>query len=281
MELYARIRRHYGRLARKVDGFLDSIRSPAAADSASPQAATRNIILHYHNFKTAGTSIDFVLETNFGTKWAAWETHVEPEALADMLAARRKLLAVSSHWTIIRLPGLPGATFFPIVFLRHPLDRIPSIYHWYRKHPRHRERAAEVARQSDLPGFIEWQLGYDRQFRNFYTWRLSFWKNTAEYLARPELDRALETISELPFIGLIERFEASIGRLEAYLKPGFPEFRAQAVHLNATRRKDENLDQRLREFRKTIGADLYQRLVDANRDDLVLYETVLARYENA
>jgi hypothetical protein len=278
MELQQRLKRHCGRLLRRADSFIEPLLPRPAAAADAPE---RRIVVHYHTFKTAGTSIDHILGAHFGLRWIEWEASPAPEALAAQLAARRKIQAVSSHWAAIRLPKLAGARFLPIVFLRHPIDRIPSVYRFYRKYPRHREAAADIARCSDLATFVEWQLGNNRQFRNLYAERLACWRETPDYLEQPELARALITLAELPFVGLTERFDESIRRLNAYLQPHFPGFRARPVRMNATRKDDAPIEQRLRDFRAAVGDRLYDRLLEANQDDLVLYDTVLADYSAA
>lgn len=276
LDFYSRLRRHSGRWLRRADDLLESILPQPSASTTT--TGPRKIIVHYHAFKTAGTSIDFILESHFGRRWIEWEAEAAPEALAEFVSSRRKLVALSSHIALTRLPSLPGTTFFPIVFLRHPIDRIPSVYRFYRKHSRHQEPAAEMARRSSLAEYIEWQLGFNRLLSNFYTARLAYWKTTPEYQEQPQLDRALITLAELPFVGLTERFDQSVERLNAYLQPHFPGFQARPVRLNITRQGDASLDQRLADFRAAIGDPLYQRLLQENQDDLVLYNAVLADF---
>jgi hypothetical protein len=280
LNFYARLKRHYGRAMHKLDRFLET-RRPRRTDSpAGSLASTRNVIVHFHNFKSAGTSLDFILQNNFGRHWIEWEEAAEPAALAALLDTFPNLQAVSSHTVTLRLPEVPHIQFFPIVFLRHPIDRVPSVYRFYQKYKRHPGEAAEMARRSDLKSFVEWQLEHGRQFRNYFTERLAHWHTTPEYLRKSELERALQTVSELPFIGLVEDFDTSRVRLEAYLKPHFPGFRGQAVRINSTRRPDGPADRLQDDLRETLGDRIYERLLAANQDDLILYDTVLARPAN-
>ena len=69
----------------------------AASDSA--KAARRPIIIHYHFFKNAGTSVDAVLQRNFGAGWASREypPRSTSDVARDFLAANPHIVALSSH----------------------------------------------------------------------------------------------------------------------------------------------------------------------------------------
>ena len=278
MNGYARLKRHYWRMVGKVlavaEPYLPS-RLDAGEESSS---STRNVIIHYHNFKSAGTSVDYILQNNFGGRWMEWDETNDPDDIARLIAQRRSLKAISSHSVAIRLPDMQGIRLYPIVFMRHPIDRVVSMYRFYNKYSRHPGKEAEQARQTDLRGFIEWQLGCGSDYRNYYALRFSQWKTMPAYLEKPELERARETIEQLPFVGLVDHFEASLTRLQAYLKPSFPDFQVYSVHANVTSTINLPLYQRLEALRKEVGDRLYDRLIEENREDIALYHIILARY---
>ena len=92
----------------------------------------RNIVVHYHLFKNAGTSVDHLLRKNFSDKWHSFDGNsagdiINTKELEGVIAAKAEMLAFSSHQIIPPLP-VGDFTVYPIVFLRDPIDRIKSAY---------------------------------------------------------------------------------------------------------------------------------------------------------
>lgn len=243
---------------------------------------TRALILHYHLFKNAGTSVDAMLKANFGDRWASQEFDSAPPKekaarLTAFLEERADLDAFSSHTALLPAPSLPGRAVIPIIFVRHPLLRLRSAYAFERRQIAD-TKGAILAKQTDLPGYLEAMLADPklRQARNFQASRFAF--GTPGKPA-DELDRALATLARLPFVGLVEAYDESIARLVPLLTPHFPDFRAIAAHENVTDRAvDRSVDDRLAAMREEIGAALYDQLIEANQHDLALFAEVRARY---
>ena len=275
MNWYARLQGRYWRMLGKAHAVAEQfLPSRSRIEDAG---VGRKVIIHFHNFKSAGTSIDYILQRNFGGRWLAWEENDDPAAITALIQKRPSLKAVSSHTLAIRLPESPGIQFFPIVFLRHPIDRAVSMYRFYNQYRRHPGQEAEQARQTDLPGFITWQLERGRDYRNYYTMRLSQW-NTLPETEQSEFERARAALSELPFVGLVDQFDASLTRLADYLGPDFPGFQIYSVQANVTAKTQVPLNQRLGKLKLDIGESMFERLTEANRDDIALYEIIRARY---
>ncbi|MFV2064622.1 MAG: hypothetical protein ACC726_14100, partial [Chloroflexota bacterium] len=109
--------------------------------SASSGAADRHVVIHYHIFKNAGTSVDRALRTHFGSTWTTLEAgdrqrdpsgHLSPERIRRFLDEHRTVQALSSHTADLPPPSVEGLQLHPIIMLRHPLDRIRSIYDFAR-----------------------------------------------------------------------------------------------------------------------------------------------------
>src|SRR4029079_906891 len=88
----------------------------------------RPIIIHYHFFKNAGTSVDAILQRNFGAGWTSREypARSTPNAAREFLVANPQIAALSSHTLPLPPPDIPDAEILPILFIRHPLDRLKS-----------------------------------------------------------------------------------------------------------------------------------------------------------
>lgn len=237
----------------------------------------RPIVLHYHYFKNAGTSVDAVLQKNFPGQWATAEFAgvKNDQAVAEWIKSHPDTVAFSSHTAQFPLPVVEGVEIFPVVFLRHPLDRIRSAYSFERKQASD-SLGARLAKQTDLAGYIRSRLDtpYDYQCRNFQTFRL------AKLTAGPkvaELDRAVAALHQLPFVGVVEYFDVSMARLEALLRPHIPHFRAAHAHRNATGEGDLPLDGRIDALCKDLGASLFEELLEANMKDICVHHAATVR----
>src|SRR6184192_3254912 len=94
--------------------------------------AKRKVIIHYHIFKNAGTSVDRMLKESLGERWVSWDTDdpgakISPAEMEAFLLERPEIVAVSSHQVV---PPLPTRQLdvFPIIFIRQPIDRAYSAY---------------------------------------------------------------------------------------------------------------------------------------------------------
>lgn len=255
-------------------------------DAASPPSPTgvdqppRLILLHYHLFKNAGTSVDAMLRANFGANFVEQEfpgpaLRTNRDAVRDFLAARPEVSALSSHSAKLPVPNLAGATVFPILFLRHPLLRLRSAYRFERAQGAD-TLGSRLAGAHDFPGYIRGLLATasDRQARDFQTLRLALGSPGNA----PEANRALRTFNALPFVGLVEAYTRSIRRLGELLAPILPGFRPLVVRANASATSPSSLPDRLRAIEAELGPDLHAELIAANTGDLLLYRRARQLY---
>jgi hypothetical protein len=230
------------------------------------------VILHYHFFKNAGTSVDEILQQNFPGQWinAEFDGMDNRDAVGQWIGAHPEAVAFSSHTAQFPLPARADIRIFPILFLRDPLDRIRSAYD-FEKTQISDSLGARLARQTDLAGYIRNRLDIsnDYQCRNFQTFRL------ARLVPGPriaELDRAVSALRQLPFVGVVERFDLSMKRLELLLRPLFPGFTAFTARRNVKAEGGSSLEERREALRKTIGGALFDELLEANMKDICLHQ---------
>lgn len=252
----------------------------AGAASSGREARPRPLVLHYHLFKNAGTSLDRTLRANFGATWDAYEgerRELRPAELREYLAGRPWIAALSSHKALLPAPDLPGVEVIPVIFLRHPLDRIRSIYEFERRQQADTDGAL-AAKRLDLPGYVSWRLDRkgDRAIADFQTYRL------AQGGAGPdEAAQALDAVATLPFVGLVEAYDVSLQRLQALLAPHFPRINLAVFHVNVTEGERVPMDERLAQLEARLGEELYDRTVEANQLDLAVWRKVSETYESA
>jgi SAM-dependent methyltransferase len=246
-------------------------------NEASAASATRGVIIHYHLFKNAGTSVDAILRRNFGDGWASREypPRSDGEAAREFLVFNPHIAALSSHTLLLPPPEIPDAEIIPVIFIRHPLDRLKSAY-LFEREQRADTVGVRLARENDFPGYLRARMAIpgDRSCRNFQTHRLA--------MAEPangdtESARALRAFGRLPFIGSVEAFEASLAELERVVKPWFPEFRVFQARENVSR-PPRPLEERMAALKAELGDELYEAVSAANAEDLELYDRALGRY---
>lgn len=250
----------------------------------------RHIVLHYHIFKNAGVTLHALLRDNFG---AAACTRLEgdiprrilpAERLLEHVRAHPQLRALSSHQARLPVPQAPDIMFHPLLFLRHPIDRVGSVYAFERSQPAHSASlGAAIAAERDLAGYVRWRLedGNGSVIRNFQTVHLSsnFDDMRSAVATEADLAVAIEQLQQLPFFGLVERLPESLAWMQAQLRPFFGELGlAHAAH-NASRGRAATLDQRLAAIRRALGPDLHARLLECNRLDQMLYAEASRRLD--
>jgi len=244
-------------------------------------AADRMLVLHYHLFKNAGTSIDEMLKHNFGELWGEHEFDTPPHEsnaaeVAAYLREHPQLCAFSSHTATLPTPQVDGLRIFPIIFLRHPIDRLKSAYLFERMQEAD-TFGALLAKATDFAGYVRELIDHpgNRAGRNFQAFRLALNESPE---TGSEYERSLRALDSLPFVGLVEAYEPSVERLQLALKPFYPDFTPVIVQTNATRSATYLLEERLAEIEEELGPDLFEMVCDANADDIRLFQEVGAQY---
>ncbi|MGV6852728.1 MAG: sulfotransferase family protein [bacterium] len=245
----------------------------------------RTIIFHYHLFKNAGTSLDSALkkhlgEDNWATKEFSGPPHKNREAVVQWIKETQST-CFSSHTAHLPPPDIDGIEIKPLIFIRHPIDRIASAYAFERKQGGN-SFGSVLARNTSFAGYVETRLALpnDSQCRNFHTGRFAHYFPSSEQT--DQLSQAKHALEALPFIGIVEYFNESMGRIEQWLRhEGFPNIQLEAVTKNASRSKKHTLEEKLHSIKQDLGETLYQILIEANQDDLSLYEAALqhTKYE--
>ncbi|MFL1455763.1 sulfotransferase family 2 domain-containing protein [Marinobacter sp. GN3S48] len=242
----------------------------------------RKVILHYHLFKNAGTSLDAAFKENFkGDEWVTQEfpgnLKQNREQVAQWIQDNPQAKVFSSHTAYLPPPKLEGIKVLPVIFMRHPIDRIASAYAFETKQGGD-SFGAVLARNTDLSGYIETRLAlpHDRQCRNFHMQRLAMMFGEKQ---GDEFTRAEKALGTLPFVGIVEQFADSMARLETWLREhGFKDIQLKPVEKNVSRDINKALKEKLKEFEQRISPEVFSKLMDANEYDSTLYEVLLKRY---
>lgn len=229
----------------------------------------RRILLHYHLFKNAGTSVDAFLRDAFCANWAACEFEDHPtrsaSAIAEWISQNPTVSCLSTHTVFGPLPEVPGVEVIPIIFLRHPIDRIGSAYR-FECFQKSNSYGARLAKKVDFSGYVRARLlrSGDRQCRNFQVHRLaSFTTGPSE-----ELSRAIVSLNKFALVGIVEDFNRSMQGLEELLScNGFPVSPATRIRKNVS-------NQKVKTF---LPPSEMAQLLQENQNDLTLWKVARAR----
>lgn len=252
-----------------------------AAPAISGGGVTRRLLLHYHLFKNAGTSVDAILRRNFGDRWI--NTEFPPrgqvnhqEAIRTLILDNPRLEAISSHTLMLPVPRIDKIEILPILFVRHPLDRMRSAHEFERRQDM-TTVGSRMARELDFASYIRARLAMpgDRACRDFQVHRLAMAVPVTE---GSELQRALAAVERLPFVGLVEAFKASAERLQRLVQPMFPAFQSFDVWENSTKARNHTLEERVDSIRKELGEESFALIMEANQNDMALYERMQDEY---
>ncbi|WP_324689916.1 sulfotransferase family 2 domain-containing protein [Cobetia sp. D5] len=238
----------------------------------------RTVILHYHLFKNAGTSLDAAFKEcvkpeEWVTKEFPGQPNINREQVAQWILDNPQAKVFSSHTAHLPPPKLEGIKVLPVIFLRHPIDRIASAYAFETKQGGD-SFGAVLARNTDLTGYIETRLAlpHDRQCRNFHMQRLAMMFGEQQ---GDEFTRAKKALEDLPFIGIVEQFTDSMARLEQWLQDeGFEDMYLKPVEKNVSRDITMTLDNKLQSFKKQISKEVYDKLLQSNSQDLSIWSSV-------
>ena len=238
----------------------------------------KTIILHYHLFKNAGTSLDAALKENFDEGTGEWVTKEFSGNLEKNRAEVKQWIidnpqakCFSSHTAVFPIPEIDGIKIIPVIFVRHPIDRIVSAY-TFEHNQGSKNFWPTLARNTTLAGYIETRLAFsaDRQCRNFHSHRLS------TMFSEKKIEEAIKTemaIKALPFVGLVEKYSESLERLEKLLAlEGFGSIKLKPVEKNVSRGAKKSLEEKLMDIKEQLGNELYAELTQANSVDLTCWK---------
>jgi hypothetical protein len=190
----------------------------------------RTVIIHRHLFKNAGTTFDSILQNNFGETFCDHrdDTPMRREGekyLLHYLKEHPKIKALSSHHIWFKVQSQDKFNLIPVLFLRHPVERIRSVYNFERQQQSDTPGAI-MAKKLDFGAFVAWRMKDDVSpvIRNMHTRYLAGVKGPKP-LTRIHFKKAASEIKTNPFIGVVDLFDES---MQAFDKA----FRAKGIELD-------------------------------------------------
>ena len=243
----------------------------------------RLVVIHYHIFKNAGSTIDYMLQNSFGESWATFDgelptSRISPEQMADFIVRNPGIRAVSSHQAWLPLPAISNIQVFPIVFIRHPLDRARSVYDFERKQGINEgpvSEGAEHAMKLSFADYLRWRFDSSKNgvVHNHQTlWLLQEKRYLNHVITEKDFDQACSRLESLDFFGLVEEFQRSINLLADRLAQQGVKLDTTDHVVNSTGGRHESLPRRLAALRENVGNKMWGELQERNRWDCLLHD---------
>lgn len=247
---------------------------------------SRAVICHYHIFKNSGTTFEGVLDDNFGEGHLRFDGpfsyfNITQDQLCNILERNPETKACSSHQIHLPAPSSVDFQAIPVVFLRHPLLRIRSIYLFNT-----RDQRDEDDQRDPLEGFEAWLT----DMLSSHNSRLLLSNAQTNMICRPynqgprsanrggrlhyDLHTAVNNLNNVPCLGRTEHFDEDVKGFEATLND-------YGIDFSYTPRDPENVsssdfrqpvEEQLSTLQSALSASNWETLQFLNDQDLELYE---------
>jgi hypothetical protein len=235
---------------------------------------SRTVLIHYHIFKNAGTTVESVLHENFGSRFSRFDgteysAVLTNETFLTFLNDHPSICASSSHHLRPPKPVVDRIAFHDLVLLRHPIDRLASTYDFYHRSQIEGDPLGSWARHLDLAPFLVCLI---EKFPHLVNNAQVNYVNGGNKIPRePDLKRALERMEQFSVLGVTELFDLCMISAEYLLERDFGNLDFSYVPQNVSPGRLRGLSERLENIKEACGAQFYERLVKLNRLDLELF----------
>jgi hypothetical protein len=232
----------------------------------------RFVLLHYHFFKNAGTTVEEILAHSFFENYGRFDTQdfdgaVGPAELISYLRRHPRMKAISSHQFRYPLPEARGFVFFDLCFLRDPLDRIRSMYDYFREKPVPGEPASDLACDASMGGFISGLVEHHAYRVSNVQVNMLANGVVNDPPAEADLDRATKVMLQMSFLGVVDLFNESLIAGQHSLRPVFPSLALAQEPANVSSGLDAGMQSRMEKFRQACDPEVYAELVRLNALD--------------
>lgn len=235
------------------------------------------VLLHFHIYKNAGSTIEWILKKTFGKNASSVEPennleYLTKENIFNYLEKNPDTKSISSHQMEMMFPIHEKYRFFTIFLARHPIDRAFSIY-FFKKKENDDSIGTIKANQMDLKNFIKWNLETDgyRVMKNFQTLHVT--NNYFRHDANSEdLNKAKEIIKKIDFLGTVDRIDESLVLAEETLRPFYENIDLSYVKQNVNKEREDDLNKRIQKEANLIGKEIMEKLEKFNNLDLELFK---------
>ncbi|MGB3512045.1 MAG: hypothetical protein WBA93_22960 [Microcoleaceae cyanobacterium] len=238
----------------------------------------RQILIHHHIFKNAGTSLQYALKNYFGEKYYECELPssqmVTKDDLEKFILENPQALAISGHHICLPTPQGKEYQTLSIILLRNPLARVESIYKFEKKQNA-KTPGATKAKELDFKGYVRWRLDKTPtmlcNYQTYYCAR----KDKSEGSKIPtekDLEIAIKNLKASAVVGTVERYEETLELANKVLSQHYSGINLEYSYLNATNKKaikpEAEINQKLE---SELGQEMVNELEEGNKLDTILW----------
>jgi len=232
----------------------------------------RKIILHYHIFKNAGTTIEWILKKNYSNNAISIEdkknieTIISNNFLLDLLKKNQNYKAISSHQIRFPLPQSPEFIFLPIIFIRHPIDRILSVFEFKK---RTNDPFLPTNLKTNVKEFAKWAI--EKHYMVTENYQVNFLSYPTSKRFGLDLPKAIDDVKNCFIVGIVDRMDESLVLAEESLKSHFDNIDLSYIKQNVSPGREQTLKKRLDTTKSIIGEQLFKQAEENNSEDFQLY----------
>jgi hypothetical protein len=233
----------------------------------------RRVLLHYHIFKNAGTTVEDILAHTFFDRFARFDSadtdHVLSNGeLLQFVEGHPNLEAVSSHQIRYPVPAAPGILFFDLCFLREPLERIRSTYEYFREKPVKGNAASEAANNYAIGEFLTEMALHHPWFIQDAQVNILAGRSVDDAPAgAADLEKATRTMMATAFLGVVDRFQESLTAGAHFLRPVFPHFNLEQPAANVSAGKGGSREEGVARMRASTSPEVWDEVLRLNALD--------------
>jgi hypothetical protein len=236
----------------------------------------RFVILHYHILKNAGSTVWTFLSQSFGDRFAEIDKpdrdgRIQQAELLQFLHRNPLVRAVSSHQLEYPVPEAAGFAFFDLCFLRDPIDRLRSVYDYFREKPLPSDPISQLANRWGMSDFFAAVIDDYPWYVNDVQVNLLANGVVNRPATRLDLDRAANRALRAVFLGVVDCYKESIAVGQRRLRPLFPELNCDAGAVNVSASAvGSTIEDRARRMRESCAPAVFDELLRLNRLDCEL-----------
>ena len=240
----------------------------------------KDVIVHIHIFKNAGSSFDSSLRENFAETFVDHRDDADivkgkQQYLMDYLNAHQDINAFSSHSIHFQPQSSEVFSLHPVYFLRHPIERIKSVYSFEKKQEPVNTKGARKAKDLSFNDYIKWYMEptSPATIRNSQTIFLSGEGPAPQHMDN-QFFKALNTLSNPEnLIGVVDRYDESVVVFEEALKTAFPNLDLSYIRRNVTDTDlKSTVDVKAKKLLDSMEKEIQELVLANNKYDMKLYE---------
>jgi len=255
----------------------------------------RTVICHYHIYKNSGTSFDALLTENYGDKHICFDGpfpffSIDQEEFTKIIQRKNDKVAFSSHQVKLPVPVSLDFHVLPVVFVRHPLLRVLSIYN-FKAQTYDGTTISKAAREMSFDEWITYCFGNSQeltQISNSQTRIVGSAYRQKPLMRRMpmgmeyDIHQAIRNIDCVKLLARTEHFNEDVKRFpkilcEYDIKFEFKDLAPKNV---TSKSFDQSIEERIDGVKQLLSEVNYQKLLDANMQDKRLLEHVSDLLEN-